>query len=142
MKLLYLFKCIIFSALLLSCNGLSDKRSSDMMKINFLLDDLEEAVSEYLPNMIVDVIHEDFLHNGLNRQEQIYIWEERLLKYYSLIIDNREIVITDDQATVYFDMNLFADDDTIYLSEPSEEYGDMSFLIKEDKEWYLYGNGK
>lgn len=134
----FLFLCV----LLLSCNGLSDKGASDRFKINHLLDGIEDAVGEYLLYKIEDVIHRDFLHNGLDRQEQIYVWEERLLGYHHLSIDNREIVIKDDQATVYFDMTLRSDDDAVYMSEPSEEYGDMSYLIREDKEWYLYGNGK
>ncbi len=125
---------------LISCSNVTDPEATSRIKINFLLDDIEDAVCSYNLNDIIDRLHTDFYHNGRDREEQSFVWQKRLLKYFSLEIAEREIIIYDYMATVNFNMILRNNEDTIYSEEPSEEYGDISYLLKEDGIWYLYGN--
>ena len=131
---------IVFFIMLPSCTDLTEKDKSEKMMINYLLDSIEDAVSQYMPNDVIDKLHHDFLHNGKNNQEQSYIWEERLLLFYSLSIEDRIMDIKDDLAVVHFTMIFRGDQRNIVSQEPSEKYGDLSYLIKENGQWYFYGN--
>lgn len=138
------FSVIIFVSLLLlpACSKLTDKETSTIMTIQHLLDDIEEAFGQYKPGDIIELLHYNFLHNGRDKKEQGYIWVERSLSYHSLSIENRDIVVKGEFATVYFRMTMRSADDKIVTDEPSKEYGDLSYLIKDDGKWYLYGNGE
>ena len=139
-KTVMILLAVSISGIISSCNLLTDKDDADKMLINYLFDDVEDAVSKYSPYEITKLLHKDFLHNGNFHKEQTYVWEERLLQFYSLSIENRNIKINDLFAKVSFTMVLRGEDETIISEEPSSEFGDMSYLFKEDGKWYLYGN--
>lgn len=124
------------------CSDLTDSGDTGRIRINYLLDDVEDAVRNYNPQNIIDLLHRDFFHNGRDRKEQAFIWEQRLLNYFSLRLEDRTFEIRNDYAVVYFDMILKGDGETVFSEEPSDEFGDLSYLLKDDGDWYLYGNQK
>ncbi|MBW6516696.1 MAG: nuclear transport factor 2 family protein, partial [Candidatus Cloacimonetes bacterium] len=131
---------VILIGLFVACSEVTKPEAASRIQINQILDDIEDAVFTYDPEKIIDFIHQDFLHNGNDKIDQSYVWQIRLLHFNTMQIDNREIAISQNSAFVSFDMTLIAPDSTVVTEEPSEEYGDISYFIRDEGKWQLYGN--
>ncbi|MCB5231357.1 MAG: hypothetical protein WCX83_01010 [Candidatus Cloacimonas sp.] len=133
--LLFLLALFSFS----SCR-LSDANQVDVYQINEILDDIENGVLLYNPEQIVQYVHPEFLHNGNYARDIEMIWQIRTVNYSRLKLEQREIKISYIYATVKMKMTLKSGDREIVSDEPSDEYGDLSYFIRENGKWYLYGN--
>ncbi len=138
---LSIFLSLIFSLFLLfSCSRVTGPEEAARIEINNLLDDIEEAVLLYNPEVIIDMLHYDFLHNGRDKYDQSLIWYQRLLTFDTMYLQNRTVVIDNYLAEATFEMTLIGSDTTLVTQEPSSEFGDISFFVREDGRWQLYGN--
>ncbi len=126
--------------LLISCGDITSPKKTGTFLINEILDDIELAVSLYEADTIIKHLHYDFLHNGRNKDSQSTIWLQRLLLYHTLSLEDRSIDIVDNNALVSFKMTFDGEQGTLVSQEPSEEYGDISYFVRENGKWFLIGN--
>ena len=126
--------------LLLSCSDVTKPGDAARIQINRLLDDFEDAVYNYRVEDITAHIHRDFLHNGRERGDQVFIWMQRLLLFDQMYLQERTIEVNGIAALASFRMTLSGADSTVVSQEPSAEYGDISYFIRDEGRWQLYGN--
>ena len=136
----YLPVYLIPVLLIIACSEVTEPSAAARIQINRLLDDIEDAVLNYEPEFIITLIHPDFLHNGNDKTAQSYIWHQRLLHFYTMELENREVTISQNSAIASFEMTLIGADSTSVTQEPSNEYGDVSYFIRDEGKWQLYGN--
>lgn len=125
---------------LISCSEITKPSEAARIQINGLLDAIEDAVITYEPEKIIAMLHRDFLHNGNDRTAQSYTWQIRLLQYNTMVLQDREITISQISALAAFEMTISSADTTIVTQEPSEQFGDISYFIRDEGRWQLYGN--
>lgn len=126
--------------LLFSCSEVTGPEEAARIQINNLLNEIEDAVLLYEPETVIDMLHYDFLHNGRDKYDQTLIWYQRILTFNTMYLQNREIQVDDHYAEASFEMTLIGVDTTLVTQEPSQEFGDISFFVREGGKWQLYGN--
>ncbi|MBN2461811.1 MAG: nuclear transport factor 2 family protein [Candidatus Cloacimonetes bacterium] len=126
---------------LLACNKVSSPGEANAAEINQLLNDLELAFNYHDLDEIMTFYHEDFLHNGNDFDAETVIWDNRLLDYLELEIDNITVdVISGEYAVASFTMTLSNQDGFVTSQEPSQENGDLSYLQLFFSDWKIVGN--
>jgi hypothetical protein len=131
---------ILMTLLMGSCSDTTSPGQAAVIQINRLLDDLEDAVREYDIEKVSEHLHYDFLHNGKEKDDLIFIWYQRLLSFDHLSLSEREIKVTGFLARASFRMTFSSADSTLVTEEPSEQFGDVSFFIRDEGKWHLFGN--
>jgi hypothetical protein len=135
--------CVLCLALAVAfCSDLTSPIDVAKRSINNILDDIERAFDLYDTNAVVSLLHPDFLHNGYDRDYQELIWQQRIVNYHTIRIEDRQISVNEyrDYAEIEFELTLVSADTTIVTHEPSDEYGDLSYFARYQGKWYLFGN--
>lgn len=137
-----IFACILLalSVLSASCTNTTKPEEAAKIQISNLLNDLEDAVREYNIEEVTKNLHDDFMHNGKDDNDIILVWYQRLMRFNHLSIDERQIVVMDYLAQASFRMTFTGADTTLVSEEPSEEFGDASYFIRDAGRWQLFGN--
>lgn len=135
---------VLFSLSLLlaipSCSKTTEPGKAAVIQIDRFLDDLEVAVLQYEPEKIIEHLHPDFFHNGRDRYDQELIWHQRVLHFHTLKIEERDISVYKETAVTAFKMTFTGTDTISVTEEPSKQNGDISYLLKENGKWFMYGN--
>jgi len=137
MKYLIIF---FLSILLINCTGFSSTEDINKSEIIEMLDDIRIAFNMADPDQIISHYHSDFFHNGDLYEDELIKWESRLINYAEMDMLDIEIDINGEFAIAYLTLSFTEQSDTDSWEEPSEENGDLSYLIFDGNEWQIYGN--
>ena len=132
MTVITVFLLLIF---LTSCD-LSSPEDIDEAEIKEILSDIETAFIFDDQDGIMQHYHPEFLHGNNSLSSEYIIWEIRRNHYETMMINDIEIELNNQFATV--DFTLTFDDET--TQEPSTQHGDMSYLYREYDDWKICGN--
>ena len=130
--LILLVSILLFST---SC----DTTSPEELDKNAILDILDSIQSNFNFGDLDGIMQ--YYHEAFNHDEDDFDWERdviwftRLNDYGELNLENIEIVLNSDYATVSFTMQL----DEIITEEPSDDNGDISYFYRELGNWSLCG---
>jgi len=134
--LTFLSLCILIS----SCSGFSSSEDINEAEIIEMLEDIRIAFNLADIDQIMSHYHSEYFHNGDLYEDEIIRWESRLNNYVELDITGIDIDLDDGFAIAYFTLILRTSDNTESWSEPSDENGDISYLIFNSNTWEVYGN--
>ena len=124
---------------LLSCNSNLSKTEIDKSRINDILDQITDQFIAYNINSIMTCYHQDYYHKSYDKDEQKTIWLDRRSQYNLMQIENLTIEINDNRAVAKFVLKYSNENGEDIFVEP-EDIGDLSYFIKENNEWKIYGN--
>ncbi len=130
---------LVLLCLLLPSCLLTSPESSDISQIKDLLYDISVSFNFKNVYPIMNLVHNDFLHDGLNPFTLRELWLNRMAEYQLLSIENIEVVVNGDYATASFRMVFEATGSTVTYMAPAE-LGDASFFYYHRGSWKLYGN--
>ncbi|MCF7793637.1 MAG: nuclear transport factor 2 family protein [Candidatus Cloacimonetes bacterium] len=132
---LYIVFLITIFLFLSSCD-LSSPSDVDKTQIKNIFDEIKTGFNFNDLNKIMSQYHPDFIHNSNDWDDEEIIWQIRLNDFDSFDFSALEFDFSGDFATVSFTMQL--GDET--SSEPSVEYGDLSYFYKSFDGWMICGN--
>jgi hypothetical protein len=136
-KLIYL----IFLAgliLLTSCHT-SDPETIAQKEIRDILYDV--SLDFNLDNItgIMDHVHSEYLHKGMISYHLNDLWLDRMAQFSLLEIEVLYIEFEGDKAVVHSNNKFSSAIESVTLHEP-EDSGDISYFIRENGVWLIYGN--
>lgn len=109
------------------------------LEISDILDDVCTYFNAHYMWGLMDLLHTEYLHNGLTSNHYNSLWLDRMSKYSWLDIQVSHIAIQGSYAVVYSTNNLISLSGTYTLNEPSDS-GDISYFYYENGKWWIYGN--
>lgn len=126
--------------IVLACGDATSSDEGDTFEIRDLTEQLEERFNSGDINHLMTLYDPAFLHNGTNWDQERQRWELRRIDYYDLDIEDVEIELNDDLATVYCNATFTGLEEVEVFVEPYEN-GDYSYFWKNNGEWRICGNG-
>ncbi len=123
-KISFVIKAVFLLGIFLtvsSCSEVTKPEEAARIRINQILDALEEAVFLYDSETFIGYLHNDFFHNGNDKDTQIFLWQQRLLHFNTMYLENREVFVYNYLAEVEFQMTLIGTDTTVVSQEPSSD---------------------
>jgi hypothetical protein len=111
----------------------------DESRINSILYDVETAFNNHDIDALMLPFYYNYLHNGMVLWEVREVWLDRMSTYQLMDLQNINITVVDDKATVTFTMKLQNSTETIYTEEPASN-GDLSYFFYDGSDWYVCGN--
>jgi len=89
---------------------------------------------------IMALVHTDYLHKGMYRNQLQQLWLDRRALYTNLETTIWSVTILDDRATVSMRMTFSGPGvPTLTLDEPQSS-GDASYFFHDGQSWVLYGD--
>jgi len=111
----------------------------DESRIENILYNIKRAFNNHDIYALMQHIHPDYLHDGMNRWEVRELWLDRMSEYLLFDFVNVQIVIDDEDAYVGFTMKVINEFETTYSDEP-QAHGDLSYFLYDHGDWSVYGN--
>ena len=134
--LIFLIICLLLSG----CLDLSTTEDVNKSMITEMLEDIRISFSLADLNNIMSYYHDDYFHNGDLYGDEAVNWESRLVEYVEMDVEDIETDINGIYAVVSFTLTFRSIEGSESWSEPSEEHGDISYLIFSNDEWKIFGN--
>ncbi len=89
---------------------------------------------------IMDLVHTDYLHKGIYRNQLQQLWLDRRALYTNLETTIWSVSLNGDRATVNMRMTFSGPGvPTLILDEPQSS-GDASYFFQDGQSWVLYGD--
>jgi len=117
----------------------STENEANEYEINSLYDSIRNAFAEHDIDAFLQKVHPQYLHNGMARLGLRELWLDRMAKYQLIDFQEIKIDLNEDEALVSFTLKLQSATETVYFPEP-ETHGDISYLLKTEQGWSIYGN--
>lgn len=132
---------LLITFCLFACDDFTSQEDVNIKEIEDILLEIELGFNMNDLSRITTFYHQEFLHNNEDYDDEVYRWEQRIIKYLEMDIENIEITFQNDYwAVAEFKLTFSNADETAITEEPSEENGDLSFFTKENSEWKIIGN--
>ncbi|HRY83985.1 MAG TPA: hypothetical protein P5533_05060 [Candidatus Cloacimonadota bacterium] len=90
-------------------------------------------------NPILDLVHEDYLHNGMTKWNFRELWQDRMGQYALLDISAIQLTFNGDYATVKMVLDFTDPEGNLTLNEPWDS-GDLSYFYYNGNSWVICGN--
>jgi len=129
---------MLIMLVLSSCES-SDSDTLAQREIRDILYDISYDFNLKDMNGIMEHLHNDYLHRGMNRYNFNNLWLNRMTLYSLLEIEVLYIDLNGNSAIVYSKNKFMSNSDTQILNEP-EESGDISYFKRDNGVWYIYGD--
>lgn len=123
--------------LLLSCQ--SSSLSQEENEIRNIIYDISHDFSWNDIQCIVDHLHPDYRHNGMQSLQFRELWLNRRASFDLLDCDISGVEIQGDYATVHLRLDFQSATDDLSYDDPQTS-GDISFFFYDRGAWQLYGN--
>jgi hypothetical protein len=136
--LLIIFVLPVCLFLLTGCPHATDP-SYDEHRINTILYDVKKAFNDHDIDALMLPFSSAYLHSGIALWEVREVWLDRMSSYLLMDLQNINITVDDDKATVSFTMKLQNPTETVYTEEPTT-HGDLSYFRYDGSDWQVYGN--
>ncbi len=130
---------LLLSLLILQSCLFTSPENTDVSQIRALLYDLSVAFNLKDIFAVMEIVNNDYLHDGLTPFTIRELWLNRMDEYQLLAIENIEVDIKGDYATASFRMVFEAPGSVVTFYAP-ENLSDASFFYYERGSWKLYGN--
>lgn len=135
----YLWLIILPLLILLgSCKG-SDPDTIAQNEIRDILYDISMNYNAQDIEGIMDHLHDEYLHNSMISWGFNDLWNDRMTQFNLLEIEVLYIEMMGNKAIVHSTNTFISPTHEEVLNEP-EESGDISYFIRDDGLWLLYGN--
>jgi hypothetical protein len=133
--------CLALLIVSLTLTGCPPPTSSyyDESRIENIMYNIKRAFNDHDIYALMQYIHPEYLHDGMNRWEVRELWLDRMSEHLLIDFQNVQIVIDDENAYVGFTMKLINEFETTYSEEP-QAHGDLSYFLYDHGDWYVYGN--
>ncbi len=136
MRRILTFFCLSL-LLLLACDGsVGDQAQTEIRDIIY---DISRDFSWNDIEGIMAHVHPEYLHNGVYREEFRQLWMQRRAQYQLLDCTVSQVDIQDDHATVHLRLDFTATDGDLSYEDPQTS-GDISFFVRDNGVWQIYGN--
>ncbi len=142
MKILRKLLVFVIVISLFSCKDITSSDSIAIAEITSILDNIEDEFNfSFNIDSIMDNYNDDFLHNSYNKIDENFSWIERYQLYDEIVFSNIEIDVEDNYAVASFILSFKNNSQLLQqYSEPSEEFGFLSYFVKDNGEWLIFGN--
>lgn len=137
-SLVLLLTLVSLLILLGSCKS-SDPDTIAQNEIRDILYDISTDFNMQNIEGIMDHLHEEYLHKSMISWGFNDLWNDRMTQFNLLEIEVLYIELMDNKAIVHSTNTFISPTHEEILSEP-EESGDISYFIRDDGMWLLYGN--
>lgn len=139
MKLKAILMLAVAALALASCE-VSSPEDIARSRIKDIIYDLTSAFNWKQIGSIMQYVHPDYLHNGLQDHELRELWLDRMALYDLLTCSVLEIAVDGDYAVVSMELTFqSAEHGTQVLNEPHSS-GDVSYFYNDGSGWRIYGN--
>lgn len=129
---------ILLMLMLCSCES-SDSDTIAQREIRDILYDVSSDFNFENMDGIMEHLHIDYLHNGMNSYNFNMLWLDRMAVYSLLEIEVLYIDLNGDTAVVHSNNKFSNSTETQIFNEPDDS-GDISYFRRENGVWYIYGN--
>lgn len=130
---------LILLAVLLSSCGESDNDSIAQKEIRDILYNLSLDFNLNDIAGIMEYLSDQYLHKGMIAYHFNDLWLDRMAQFSLLDIEVSYIEFMDNKAVVHSNNKFTSAVENVTLSEP-EDSGDISYFIRENGVWRIYGN--
>ena len=141
-KILYLI-LIIITLLFTSC--IKTTSAKEVMEYQ-ITDIIEDVVTDFNFNQLDNLMtnfSSSFYHNERDFDEEKHFWQSLLYQYTSVSIDSVSITLQSNNMVIAsFDITFENSSTTQTYNEPSNEFGDLSYFIREDGKWKIIGKNE
>lgn len=132
---------ILLMLMLCSCES-SDSDTIAQREIRDILYDVSSDFNLHIMDGIMEHLHIDYLHNGMNSYNFNMLWLDRMAEYSLLEIEVLYIDLNGDTAIVHSNNKFTSSTGTheIQIFKEPDDSGDISYFRRENGVWYIYGN--
>ena len=134
----HLLVLILGFTILSSCKK-GDPEAVSQNEIRDILYQIETNYNSGHIALIMDYVHEYYLHKGMITWNLNQLWLNRKADFPLLDIEVLFIEIQGSTAIAHIDMTFSSAFQTYVINDPADS-GDISYFIRENGEWLIYGN--
>jgi len=134
----FILGLIVIFGICACSSDLSDEEI-EKSRINDVLLRVRDGFNDLEINSIMEYYDQDFLHDGKNKFNEEYVWNDRLSQYNYLELTDIDIEYGGDFAVVHFIAKYSKSGSQAIFIEP-DDIGDMSYFRKIGNEWKIYGD--
>ena len=133
------YSSLLLTLLLISSCTLTEPNYSPENQIKNSLYDISRWFDNKNLNPILDLVHEDYLHNGMTKWNFRELWQDRMGQYALLDISAIQLTFNGDYATVKMVLDFTDPEGNLTLNEPWDS-GDLSYFYYNGNSWVICGN--
>jgi hypothetical protein len=131
---------LLMSAFLFHACDTTDPDNTSETEIRTAIYEITNAFNWNNVDEIMALVHNDYLHKGMYRNQLQQLWLDRRALYTNLETTIWSVNINSDRATVNMRMTFSGPGvPTLILDEPQSS-GDASFFFQDGQSWVLYGD--